>query len=170
MKLVPVLALPIWLARLRRREALEVVGILAAIGAGLLGWLVILGGSEAIPAMMKAVAFQVQRGSLSSFWNGIGWLQPAAQAALIAVVVAGTVAVIRDVRLRDDLPRLAALLAGIFLLSQLGANYWTWAYLPWAIVPALLVMAPVQAFREPAVARQAERASVDGRHPAPAVS
>jgi cell division protein FtsW (lipid II flippase) len=106
--------------------------------------MVVLGGVGSVGAMARALTFQFDRGSLSSLWIGwgLGSLQPVAQAALLAVVVGATLAVRRDDRLRDDLPRLAAILAGVLLLTQFAANYWTWAYLPWAIAPALLVLVP----------------------------
>ena len=143
-KVIPVLALPIWFARMRRRGALEALASLALISAVLLGWIVALGGPKAVVTMLHALAFQFERGSLSSLWTGVGLgpLQAIAQAMLVAVIVAATLAVRRDTGLREDLPRLAALLAGIVLLAQFAANFWTWAYLPWALAPALLVLVP----------------------------
>jgi hypothetical protein len=154
-KVVPVLALPIWLARMKRRGALEAVAGLAGLSALLVGWLVVLGGPGSIATMAKALAFQLGRGSLSSPWTGLGLgaLQPVAQAALAALVVAATLAVRRDNELKDDLPRLASLLAGILLLAQFAANYWNWAYLPWALAPALVVLVPVRARRAVAPSR-----------------
>lgn len=144
-KVVPVLALPVWLARMGRRGALEAVAALALFSAALLGWLVALGGTAAVGAMAQALEFQVTRGSLSSLWIGFGLegLQPVAQAALVAAVVAAALTVRRDPAARDDVRRLAALLAGIVLLAQVAANFWTWAYLPWALAPALLVLVPI---------------------------
>jgi Glycosyltransferase family 87 len=143
-KVIPVLALPIWFARMRRRGALEALASLALVSAALLGWLVALGGGSALVTMAHALSFQFERGSLSSLWTGMGVeeLQPVAQAALVSVIAAATLAVRRDRTLRDDLPRLAALLAGVILLAQFAANFWTWAYLPWALAPALLVLIP----------------------------
>jgi hypothetical protein len=143
-KLIPAVALPIWLARLRGRELGQAIAGLAALSALVLGSMVVLGGVGSVGAMARALTFQFDRGSLSSLWIGwgLGSLQPVAQAALLAVVVGATLAVRRDDRLRDDLPRLAAILAGVLLLTQFAANYWTWAYLPWAIAPALLVLVP----------------------------
>lgn len=141
-KVIPLLALPVWLARMNGRGIARSLAGLAALSAILTGWIVALGGFSAIGTMVHALGFQFDRGSLSSLWVGLGlgWLQPAAEAALVAAVVAATLAVRRDRDLRDDLPRLAALLAGIILLAQFAANYWTWAYLPWAIAPALVVL------------------------------
>lgn len=145
-KVVPVLALPIWLARLPRRAAVEAVAAILALSAALLTSLMAFGGTHSIGAMLHALAFQFERGSLSSLWIGMGleWLQPAAEAALVAAVAWATLAVRRDHELSDDLPRLAAILTGLLLIAEFAASYWTWAYLPWAVVPALLVMVPAR--------------------------
>jgi len=168
-KVIPVLALPIWLARMRGRAALESIAGLAVLSSALLGWMVLLGGPSSIAAMAHALSYQFDRGSLSSLWIGwgLGPLQPVAQAALVSAVVAATMAVRSDSSLRDDLPRLAALLAGTLLLAQVAANYWTWAYLPWAIAPALLLLVPAQVFRLPEVARQTRHAAPRPAVPSP---
>jgi hypothetical protein len=153
-KFIPVVVLPIWLARLRGRELAEAVVGLIALSVIVLGSLVAVVGAGSIGAMAHAISFQFDRGSLSSLWLGWGFgsLQPVAQAALLAAIVAATLAVRSSDRLRDDLPRLSAILAGILLLSQFAANYWTWAYLPWAIAPALLVLVPATEALEPRAA------------------
>jgi hypothetical protein len=99
---------------------------------------------HSIETMLHALAFQFERGSLSSLWIGLRLeaLQPAAEAALLGAVAWATLAVRRDPGLRDDLCRLAAILAGLLLIAEFAASYWTWAYLPWAVLPALLVMVP----------------------------
>jgi cell division protein FtsW (lipid II flippase) len=110
--------------------------------------------------MLDGLAFQIQRGSLHSLWLGLGLtaLQPIAIAALLAAIVAATVAVRRDVELRGDLRRMAALFAGVMLVAQIAANYWTWAYLPWALVPLLLsLLAPNVVAPAPASAVQERR-------------
>ena len=149
-KLSPVFALPIWLARLRGRQLLESLAMLAALSAAIVGGLVALGGADSVSAMVEALAFQLERGSLFSLWTGLGLgpLQPLAQALLIATIAGATLAVHRDPVLRSDPLRLAALLAGVLLLSQFAANYWTWSYLPWALVPALAVLTPAESGRE----------------------
>jgi hypothetical protein len=144
-KIVPALALPIWIARLPRRAALQAIGLIALLSAVLMGVLVALGGPGAVPAMLKAIMFQLDRSSLHSLWVGLHLapLQPAAEAALFAAIAAGVVATLRDRSLGADLCRVAALLAGIELISQIAANYWTWAYMPWVAVPVLLsLLAP----------------------------
>jgi hypothetical protein len=149
-KVIPVLALPIWLARLGRRSLLQVVAALAALSGAMVAAVVALDGTDAVSTMVHAIAFQFERASLSSLWTGLGLgpLQPVAQAAMLACIAAAVVAVRRERSLRDDLPRMAALLGGIMLAAQIAANYWTWAYLPWALAPMLLsLFAPVPARR-----------------------
>jgi hypothetical protein len=147
-KVAPAVALPFWLARLPRRTAFRALAALAALSAALLGWLVALGGSASLSAMVDGMTFQVGRGSLHSLWVGLGLgaLQPAGGALLLTAIVAATLAVRRDPSLRNDLRRMAALFAAVMLLSQIAANYWTWAYLPWALVPIpLSLLAPTTA-------------------------
>src|SRR5204863_5649555 len=69
---IPVLALPIWLVRMRRRPALETLAGLVALSAVLIGWMVLLGGPGSIAAMVHALSYQFDRGSLSSLWIGSG--------------------------------------------------------------------------------------------------
>jgi hypothetical protein len=161
-KVVPAIALPLWLARLPRRAALRAVLALAALCATLLGFLLVLGGPGALSAMLHGMVFQIDRAGLLSLWVGLGLgaLQPFAGALVLAAIVAATLAVLRDTNLRDDLRRMAALFAGLVLLAQIGANYWTWAYLPWALVPLLLsLLAPASDGSAAAPAPRQARAS-----------
>ena len=147
-KIIPVLVLPMWLARMSRRGVLQSIAALVLLSVVVLGAMVALGGPGSVPAMFKAMIFQMDRGSLRSLWVGvgIGALKPLAQAILIAAVVASVIAVRRDRSLGSSLPRMAALLAGIELIAQITANYSTWAYLPWAMVPMLAsLLAPAAA-------------------------
>src|SRR4051794_40580862 len=147
-KIVPALALPVWLARMPRRRALHAAGLLALMSGALAAVLVALGGPGALPAMLRAIAFQLERSSLHSLWVGLGLggLQPVASAVLVGAVAAATIAVRRDATLGDDLCRMAALVAGIELIAQIAGNYWTWAYMPWVAVPVLLsLLAPASA-------------------------
>ena len=170
-KLTPVFALPIWLARMRGRELGRALAALAVLSAVVLGSLVALGGPGAVTSMGDAIAFQFERRSLFSLWTGLGLgkAQPLAEGLLFAVVVLATVSVRNDDALRSDPLRLAALLAGVLMLSQFAANYWTWSYLPWAITPALLVLAPGRAQHrvspvrrsQPVVPKQTVPAAVD---------
>jgi hypothetical protein len=151
-KVTPIVALPIWIARLDRREAVQAIAGLALFSAVILGGLIAMGGPGAVTSMVDAMRFQFERRSLFSLFGmgvGLGPLQAVAQALLLASVVGITLAVRRDADLRDDPVRLAATLAALMLLSQLAANYWSWAYMPWVIGPALLVLAPGRARWEP---------------------
>ena len=144
-KVLPLLALPIWLARMSLRSALLALAGIAALSAAMTGWLLAIGGTGAVTGMLDGLTFQLQRGSLHSLWLGlgVGALQPVAAAALLASIAAATLAVRRDRELRRDLRRMAALFAAVMLIAQIAANYWTWAYLPWATVPILLsLLAP----------------------------
>lgn len=161
-KVLPLLVLPIWLARLSARSALRALTAIAALSAGLVGWLLILGGTSAVTGMLEGLAFQLQRGSLHSLWLGLGLtaLQPIATAALVAAIVAATLAVRRDVELRGDLRRMAAIFAGVMLIAQIAANYWTWAYLPWALVPILLSLLAPNALAPASVSAMQERREI----------
>ena len=144
-KVLPLLALPLWLARMSLRSALLALAGIAALSAVMAGWLLAIGGQGALTGMLDGLSFQLQRGSLHSLWIGlgIGALQPVAAAALVATVCTATLAVHRERELRSDLRRMAALFAAVMLIAQIAANYWTWAYLPWALVPILLsLLAP----------------------------
>jgi Glycosyltransferase family 87 len=147
-KLTPLVALPVWIARMRWRESLQAVGALGLLSAAIVGGLITLGGTGSVSTMVDAMRFQFERRSLFSLFGdgpGLGPLQAVAQAVLLASVVGMTLAVRRDAALRDDPVRLAAMLTSLMLFSQLAANYWSWAYTPWVIAPALLVLAPALA-------------------------
>jgi hypothetical protein len=97
--------------------------------------------------MVDALSFQFQRASFHAPWRpfGLSWLQIILQAALLALLALATVRAWRNRSLRTDLPRLAGLSGALLLGAQLTANYWTWAYLPWAfpcIAAALLIAQP----------------------------
>jgi hypothetical protein len=144
-KVTPIVALPVWIARMQRREALQTIGGLVLLSGVILGGLTALGGPGAVGSMVDAMRFQFERRSLFSFLGlgvGLGPLQAVAEALLLSSVIGMTLAVRSDSSLREDSVRLAAGLTALMLLSQLAANYWSWAYLPWVIAPALLVLAP----------------------------
>jgi hypothetical protein len=139
-KVLPALAIPLWLARLAGRRAIAALAAIGAVSLVLCGWLVALGGFGAVRAMLHGLGFQAERGSLHSVWLGLGLqsLQPISTALLLTGIVTATLVVRRDAAIRDDAGRMTALFAGIMLLAQIAANYWTWAYLPWVLVPMLL--------------------------------
>lgn len=140
-KVVPVVLAPLWLARLLAGGLAR--GLAAALGlsAALCAWLVLLGGAAAVGDMAEALSFQLQRRSFYAPWEplGLGGLQLLVQAGLLACVAW---AALRERAAGfaepTDLRRLAAVVGALLLWAQLSANYWTWAYLPWA-VPFVLV-------------------------------
>ncbi len=141
-KVVPLVAAPMWLARMRGREPIRAVAIAGALSAGLCLWLVALGGLGAVGEMVDGLAFQFQRGSFHAPWLpfDLEWLQLVVQAALAGALVYGAIRVRREPGLLADPARLAAAVGGILLWVQLAANYWTWAYLPWAFPFVLLAL------------------------------
>jgi hypothetical protein len=159
LKLVPFALLPIWLARLRGRQLAAALALLALTTLATVALLVALGGVGAPARMLHAIAFQLDRRTLHSPWSlvGIEWLQPLAQAAVLALVAGATVRVWRDRTLAEDPARLAAIAAAVLLGLQLCGNYWTYLYLAWAlpcIVLSLLAPSPAPA---PATARSDDR-------------
>ena len=143
-KVVPLILVPVWLARLRGRDLKVALVALVGISGALIAWLLALGGADAIREMVDALSFQFQRASFHAPWRpfGLSWLQIILQAALLALLALATLRAWRNRGLRTDLPRLAGLSGALLLGVQLTANYWTWAYLPWAfpcIAAALLI-------------------------------
>jgi hypothetical protein len=138
-KLVPLVLVAIWVPY-RRRELTRSWIAPVALSAALAGVLVALGGPGAITAMVRAMSFQFQRGSFYAPWYtfGLGWLQPFAQAGVIAALLAAVLRLRADPSVREDLVRMSALAGALLLGVQLAANYWTWSYLPW-VLPFLLV-------------------------------
>ncbi len=139
-KLTPFALLPVWLAGLRGRALAISVAVVGAISAALLALLVALGGTGGPAAMVHAVSYQLSRGSPQSLWAqlGLGALQPLAQAAVLGLVVAATLAVRRSPQIARDPRRLAALSAAILIGLQIAANYWAFLYVVW-LVPLLQV-------------------------------
>ena len=83
--------------------------------------------------MVDAISFQAERGSLLSLWTltGADAAQVVVQAAVVAMALAGAIAVRRDPDLARDPRRVGALAAAVLLGTQLAANYWTYTYLAW---------------------------------------
>ncbi len=139
-KVVPVFILPLWLARFRGGDLQRaLIGPIVLTGAMLI-LLLALGGFDAIHRMIDAITFQSERGSQICIWTVLGApaLQLIAQAAAFALAAASAVAVWRIESLAQSLPRVAALAAATLLAFQIGASYWSYAYLPW-VYPLLLV-------------------------------
>jgi hypothetical protein len=146
-KLVPFALLPVWLARLHGRRLAAALALLAASALASWALLVALGGAGAPARMLHAIGYQLDRRTLQSPWSllGIEWLQPLAQAAVLALVAGATVRARRDPAFAADPARLAALAGAVLLGVQLCGNYWTYLYLAWAlpcVVLSLLAEAP----------------------------
>lgn len=139
-KVVPLILLPLWLARLDRRAALRALAPILAVSAACVTALVIVGGGAGPRRMIDALAFQFQRGSFFAPWYTLSlrWLQPIVQAGVIALVAWLVLRVRADRRLRGDVTRLAAASAALLLGVQLAANYWTGDYTVW-VFPLLAV-------------------------------
>jgi len=147
LKLVPFALLPVWLARLRGRRLAAALALLAATAFATWAALVALGGPHAPARMLHAIGYQLDRRSLESPWLllGVEWLQPLAQAGVLALIAAATVRARRDPAFAADPARLAALAGAVLLGVQLCGNYWTYLYLAWAlpcVVLSLLAEAP----------------------------
>lgn len=155
-KVLPVLLLPLWLARLRGRELRLALAGTVAVSLANVGVLVALGGPRGVGAMLHGIAFQWQRQSLHTLWS---WIhvpggQVVVQAATLGLLAAGTVAVRRRPTLAGDPARLAALAAAVLIGLQLGANYWAYLYLSWLFpCVAWALLRPTGAVRVPASVR-----------------
>jgi hypothetical protein len=156
-KLVPVILLVIWVPY-RRRELMRSGATAFALSAASIGLLLTLGGLGAISAMVHAIAFQFQRGSFFAPWYTfhVQWLQPLAQAGVLAMLLAAIVQLHVDRSIRTDLIRLSALGAALLLGIQLAANYWTWSYLPW-VFPFLALALFMTRSEETLVEREASK-------------
>jgi hypothetical protein len=146
-----------WLAPLRGRRLIAAVGVLAAVSAAMLAILIGVGGAAAVRSMIHAIAYQFSRGSPQSGWAALGveWLQPIGQAAVLALIAAGTVRMFRDRGLSSDRTRVAALAAAVLIGLQLTSDYWAFLYLVWVL--PLLAMSVLG---EPASARAERREAV----------
>jgi hypothetical protein len=150
-KLAPFALVPVWLAPLRGRRLLAGVGALAGVSLVVLILLVAVGGRGGPEAMLHAISYQFSRGSPQSLWAvvSVGWLQPIAQAAALALIAALTVRFFRAPELLERRERLAAAAAAVLIAVQMVADYWAFLYLVWVL--PLLVLA-VLGQREPAPA------------------
>lgn len=167
-KLVPVVLLPLWLAPRRGRALVRALGAIGAVSAASMLTVLAVGGTGGLGAMVHAVAFQFERGSLHSAWTALGLeaLQPLAQAGVLALLAAGCLRLRRAPELASDPARMAALAGAILLGMQLAANYWAYLYLAWAFpCIALALLGPVRS-RAPRILA-ARMVSVPGGPPSP---
>jgi hypothetical protein len=160
-KVVPVFVLPLWLARFRGAELKRALIGPVVLTAAMLVLLLALGGYDGLHKMFDAIAFQSDRGSQLSFWvvTGAPALQIMVQAAGFALAAAGAVAVWRSTDLASSLVRVCAVSAAVLLTFEIGASYWSYAYLPWAY-PLLAVALLWPRGSEPVVAH-VERGAIE---------
>ncbi len=163
-KLVPLILLAIWIPY-RRRGLWHACAAGLVLSAALTALLLLLGGPGAISAMVHAISFQFQRGSFFAPWYTFHllWLQPVAQAMVLAILVASILCLRADLSARTDLVRLSALAAALLLGVQLVANYWTWSYLPWVFpfLAVALFMPQREAATQPRTAAQREPSGLE---------
>jgi hypothetical protein len=143
-KLAPFVAVPVWVLRQRGAGVVRALAAVAAVVGGVAAWVVALGGLDGLGDMARAVSFQAERGSLLSIWTlaDAGAAQVVVQAAVATLVVVGAARAWADRELARSLPRVAGIAAAALLGTQIAANYWTYAYLPWVfplVAAALLV-------------------------------
>jgi hypothetical protein len=160
-KVVPVFILPLWLARFRGAELKRALIGPVVLTVAMLGLLLALGGTDGVHKMVEAIAFQSDRGSQLSFWvvTGTPALQIVVQALGFALAAAAAVAVWRSTELGESLIRVCAVSAAVLLTFEIGASYWSYAYLPW-VYPLLAVALLWPRSSEPVVAH-VERGAVE---------
>jgi hypothetical protein len=134
-KLAPLAIVPLLLARLRGRALVRAAAGLLLTSAGLVAFLVALGGLGAPHRMLSAMSFQFTRASPHTLWAVVGSvpLQQLAEAAIVALIAGAAVRLRRDRALADDRFRVAAIAGAVLLGIQISANYWNYMYLTWAV-------------------------------------
>lgn len=139
-KVAPVFVLPLWLARFGGAERKQALVPPVALTVVMLALLLALGGMDGVSKMIEAIAFQSDRGAQLSFWvvTGTPALQIVVQAAGFALAAAGAVAVWRSTSLASSIVRVSALSAAVLFVFEIGASYWSYAYLPW-VYPLIAV-------------------------------
>jgi hypothetical protein len=132
-KLAPLALVPVRLAALRGRRLMAAIAGLVVVTAPMLAVLIALDGLSGPMTMLHSMSFQFSRGSPQSVWSALGiWgLQPAGEAAVLALIAASVVRLRQDPELAEDRQRMAALSVAILVGLQLAANYWAFLYLVW---------------------------------------
>lgn len=158
-KLAPLALLPARLAPLRGRRLARALLSIALVSAPLVVLLVALGGLGGPEAMLRAMSYQLSRGSPQSLWAvlGIESIQPVGQAAALALIVGAAVRLAMRPEWEGESARLAALAGAVLIALQLSANYWAFLYLAWTVPPVVMSLltspapagAPAQAIRPP---------------------
>jgi hypothetical protein len=122
---------------------------------------VALGGLGGPAAMLRAMSYQLSRGSPQSLWSAldIESVQPLAQAAALALVAAATARLATRPEWQEETVRIAALAGAVLIALQLAANYWSFLYLIWVLplmtMSLLADPAPAVTAVEPSRARVA---------------
>jgi hypothetical protein len=143
-KAAPVALIPLAWAGARGRALRGAVAGLLLTSGVMLGFLIWLGGFDAIPRMLRALSFQFTRSSPHTLWAVLGSvpLQQFVQAATLAWIAGTVVRLRREPALARDRLRVAAIAGATLLGVQMAANYWNYMYLAWVapfIVMALFV-------------------------------
>jgi hypothetical protein len=134
-KLAPFVLLPVWLAPRRGRRLVRAVLALALVTGVALGLVLALGGTHGVAAMVRAVEFQFDRGSLQSPWGTLvaSAFQPLAQAAALALVAFVGVLLAQRTESEIDSTTVAGLTGALLIVLQLVGNYWSFLYLSWTV-------------------------------------
>ena len=134
-KLAPFALLPVCVAPLRGRRLVRALVAIVLVSLPPVALLLAFGGVRGPEDMVRAMSYQLSRGSLQSIWGvlGIGGLQPLAQACVLGLIAAAVVKLRREPDLARDRARMAALAVAILLGLQLAADYWAFLYLVWVI-------------------------------------
>lgn len=154
-KVVPLVLLPLWLLR-GERGRLRTWLPAAVLSLVLCAYLVALGGLGAPSTMLADIWFPFHRGSLYAPWYAfsIEWLQPFAQAAVLALLAWVLLRLRREPGLWRQPARMAGIFAALLIGVQLCANQWTFTYLAWVFplvaVALLLDPGPRQALEDAA--------------------
>jgi hypothetical protein len=132
-KLAPLALVPVRLAPLRGRRLMGALAGLCIVSVPMFAVLFAFGGLAGPMTMLHAISFQFSRGSPQSLWSalGISALQPAAEAAVLALIAAAVVRLRTEPEFGEDRQRMAALMVAILVGLQLVANYWAFLYLVW---------------------------------------
>jgi hypothetical protein len=137
-KFAPFALVPLWIAPRRGRALVLAVAPLAFVTAAALLLVLGIGGVHGLTAMVHAMSYQFDRGSLQSVWQALGirGLQPVGQAAALALITGVSLELRRRPALAQDKGRVAALAGAVLIALQLVSNYWSFLYLAW-FVPLL---------------------------------
>jgi hypothetical protein len=155
-KIAPAAALVVWLPRLRGRPLAAACAAVVVAAVAALAVILALGGSGGVSDTWDALRFQFRRGSWFSIWQqtGAGWLQPVFQAATAGFAAVAATEVSRRGADGFSLRRAAALAGAVVALLQIGANHWSYMYLPWLLPFILVALLPPSGAAAPSARRR----------------